>query len=97
MNRPSLASFELLARRFQLILEAHSVSATQPDYSSAELIQGVARDSEVTSPALVRSVARRVKDQTEVDSVGVKVRELRQKKPGGGGYGGKGPKGGHHT
>ena len=40
MNVPALQSAELLIRRMMVIREAHKVSPSAPDYSSADIMMG---------------------------------------------------------
>ena len=40
LNAPCLQSAELLVRRMQVIREAHRISPSAPDYSSADIMVG---------------------------------------------------------
>ena len=85
LNVCSLASLEFLCRRIQAVVEAHSQNAQKPDYSSVTLFSGVSKPLDAVAPELKAFVARRAKEEADIEKVRQKVREL---KPG--------PKGGGH-
>ena len=82
LNLPSLASFEFLSRRSQLILEAHAHDAHNPDYSNSDYMAGTTREGDVVCPTLVSTVAEKMKDSAGIDSNRHKVRELRSQNDG---------------
>ena len=71
MNLASLASFELLARRWQLILEAHSRNPGSPDCDGSEYFEGVEQKFGVAPPVATRACgatdARRRGDRAAED------------------------------
>ena len=77
MNLASLASFELLARRWQLILEAHSRNPGSPDYDGSEYFEGLEKKKFGVAPSLREHVARRMRDDAEIEKQKTKARELR--------------------
>jgi hypothetical protein len=76
LNVASLASFELIARRWQLILEAHSSNPLYPDYEGHDLYTGLERSTGI-APQLTRHVATKMKDEAEVHKQRNKARESR--------------------
>ena len=81
LNLPSLACFELLARRWQLILDAHARNPLAPDYSSAEYFDGTSHSRAGVAPVLTRVVARQQRDDAEVETQRRKARDFRVAKP----------------
>ena len=76
LNVGSFASMEFLSRRFQAVVDAHSKNAQKPDYASAALFSGVSRPIDGISPELRNYVARKARDEAEVEKQRQKVREL---------------------
>jgi hypothetical protein len=77
LNLSSLAVFEHMGRRWQLIMEAHSENPNQPDYESAEYFAGTRTEKMGVAPELKSYVARQMKDDAEVKKQLTKTRELR--------------------
>ena len=77
LNLPSLACFELLARRWQLILDAHARNPLAPDYSSAEYFDGTSHSRTGVAPMLTMVVARQQRDDAEVETQRQNARDLR--------------------
>ena len=73
----SLAAFELLFQRWQLILGAHARNPLQPDYNASELFTGLSASRIGVAPALSRVVARRFREDAEVEAMRQNVRENR--------------------
>eukprot|EP00971_Amphidinium_carterae_P346029 6487276-Amphidinium_carterae.4 len=59
-------SFELVVRRWQLILEAHSSDPQAPSYASAEYFSGLEHQKFGVSPELTGHSARKMKDDAMV-------------------------------
>mmetsp|Transcript_8309 Transcript_8309/g.18577 ORF Transcript_8309/g.18577 Transcript_8309/m.18577 type:complete len:450 (+) Transcript_8309:263-1612(+) len=81
INCPSLACMEYLARRYQMILDAHNDNPLMPDYSSSEYWLDVSRTKNTVDPTLKAHIARQLKDDTEVKKQLQKSRELRSQTP----------------
>ena len=86
LNVTSLAAFEHLSRRFQLILAAHANDSLNPVYAGAEFYGGDDGD-ELLAPELRRKVLEGMKTQAKVLEVQQKQKELKVPLP-------RGPKGG---
>ena len=85
LNLVNLASMEYIGRRIQAVVDAHSINPQKPNYEVANLFTGQTRARDVVSPGLRSHVARRARDEAEVEKSRQKTRELR----GGGKGGGK--------
>ena len=83
LNLGSLACFEFLCRRVQAIVDAHAVNPQKPNYESASLFCGLPRPSDNVAPELRSYVARKARDEAEVEKQRQKVRELRAGKSAG--------------
>ena len=81
LNLAALAHMELLARRWQVIMEAHQENPTAPDYDAADYMSGAHAKKHGVCPALRAHAARLMKDDAEVKKQLSKVRELRPAKP----------------
>ena len=81
MNLAGLACFEHMARRWQLIMEAHHEDPIKPDYDSAMYFTEEAHEKTGVSPALKSHVAKQMRDDAEVKKQLGKVRELRTVTP----------------
>eukprot|EP00971_Amphidinium_carterae_P330079 6462931-Amphidinium_carterae.3 len=73
----NLVSFELVARRWQLILEAHSSDPQAPSYASAEYFSGLEHQKFGVSPELTGHIARKMKDDAMVATQKDKVQHGR--------------------
>ena len=82
LNLGGCACFELLARRWQLILSAHAKSAASPDYSGGEHFEGLERRRVGVAPQLQEYVAKKMKDEAEIEKQKDKARGLRAAAPG---------------
>ena len=92
LNVPALQSAELLARRLQLIEEAHRIAPSAPDYSSADHFMGWSSRQHGASiaPALREHVATNLRGDAAVAKEARKAAEegrLRRQKKGGRGRG----------
>ena len=86
LNLSSLAFVEMLSRRWQMIVDAHSRNPLAPNYEASEFYSGSRRERQGIAPMLSAHVARTMKDESEIDKQRNKAREAR-------GKGGKGAKG----
>ena len=89
LNLSSLAFVELLVRRWQMIVDAHSWNALAPNYEASEYYSGHRRSRFGIAPALSAHVARTMKDETEIDKQRQKAKETHGKGSGAKGEGGK--------
>ena len=80
LNASSLAGAELVARRWAIIISAHDRDPLKPDYSGSELFMGLGTESDGLAPGLMKNVARKLKDQAEVQ----RHRDSRRGLPGAG-------------
>ena len=87
LNLASLASFEHMSRRWQVIMEAHAENPTQPDYDAAAFITGEYLEKGGVAPELKAHVAKQMRDEAEVRKQLGKVRELKTGTPPGKGGG----------
>ena len=76
INMPALQSFEVLGRRVQSIVDAHSADSQRPQWSNARLFSGVGSAVDAISPELRQYVARRAKDEAEVETMRQRSRAL---------------------
>lgn len=98
INVPALQSAELLIRRMMVIREAHKVSPSAPDYSSADIMMGwqYRRSAQGVVTEMASYVATELKNEAAILKEARKAREeanLRRKNPKqkGGGQGGADP------
>ncbi len=77
LNLAALASFELVARRWQLILAAHARNPASPDYEGAEHYEGLEKRRFGIAPAMTEHVARRMKEEADIEKQRNKAREAR--------------------
>ena len=77
LNIGALQSAELLARRLQLIEDAHRGSPSNPDYSAAELYMGLQtrKDGASVVPAFQKYVAEGLKDEVAIQKEKRKAKE----------------------
>ena len=77
LNAPALQSMEMVARRLQLIEEAHRISPGSPDSSAADHFMGwnSRRHGAMVAPALSEHAATNVKNETMVAKELRKARE----------------------
>ncbi|CAK0813443.1 unnamed protein product, partial [Prorocentrum cordatum] len=68
VNMPCLAGIEVLMRRFQTLLEAHSVPGAKPNYSMASAYSGTAMLEDAAAPDLRIYGARRLKEKVLEES-----------------------------
>jgi hypothetical protein len=73
----SLASFEILAWRWQLLLTAHEVNPLPPDYGGSEYFDPLGASKGEVAPQLQRTGAKQMRDDAEVQTQRSKARELR--------------------
>lgn len=67
LNRASLASFEVLARRMQLLLDAASRDPGEGRFEDEELWSGHQQRTAGIAPALTAHVAARTKEKAEIE------------------------------
>ena len=67
VNLGSLASMEALCRSIQAIIDAYKVNANKPNFESSKYYSGLIGMQDGVSPALRAHVARRVRDDAEVE------------------------------
>ncbi len=91
LNVTSLASFEHLSRKFQLISAGHANNSLNPVYAGAEFYGGDDGE-ELLAPELRRKVLERMKTQAKVLEVQQKQKELKVPLPRGPKRGQKGDK-----
>lgn len=77
LNLPCLQSAELLARRMQVIREAHRICPSAPDYSSADVMMGwkYRRSSQGVDSELAAHVASELKNEAMIAKESRKARE----------------------
>ena len=75
LNLASLACFETLARRWQMILDAHARNPLAPNYEASEYYSGSRRGRHGIAPSLSAHVARVMKDESEIEKQRSKARE----------------------
>ena len=93
LNLPSLASFEVAARRLQSIVDAHA--GEHPNWGSARLFSGVTSAEDIVMPELRHEVAKKAKEEAEVEAMRSKGRSAAVLEAvGAGGLPGKGAAGG---
>ena len=80
VNVTSFAPFELLARRYALIVGAHSRDASNPMYSGTEFYTGEA-DEDGIAPGLQRNVAVDIKNKAMIVDAYNKSAELKVRLP----------------
>eukprot|EP00435_Cladocopium_sp_Y103_P029700 s2867_g7.t1 len=78
VNMPVLASFEVVARRVQCIVDAYSSSASSPDWSNAKLFTGYLAPEDLVMPQLKTWAARRGKEEVELFQARNRMKELRR-------------------
>ena len=88
LNLSSLSFVELLVRRWQMIVDAHSRNPLAPNYEASDYYSGHRRGRFGIAPHLSAHVARTMKDESEIDKQRSKAKEHHPK--GGHGSGGKG-------
>lgn len=91
LNLPSLASFEVICRRIQLITEAYSNPAA-PNWSGARFFSGVSRIDDFCAPELKQFVAKKSKEVAEMESAKNKGNGSTGGAGGGASSGGGGPR-----
>ena len=97
LNPSGLQSAELVVRRMQVIREAHRISPTSPDYSSADIFMGwrYRKQTQGVDSSLAAYVAVELKSDAAIAKESRKAREEQQQRrrnlPKGGG-GGADPK-----
>ena len=75
LSLASLACFETLARRWQMILDAHARNPLAPNYEASEYYSGSRRGRHGIAPSLSAHVARVMKDESEIEKQRSKARE----------------------
>ena len=84
LNLGALACMEVCSRRAQTIFDAYEVNPSKPNFESARYFSGQGSISDAVSPELRSFVARRARDDAEVEKQRQKVRELRRPPAAGG-------------
>ena len=77
LNAPALQSSELVARRLQVIREAHRISPGQPDYSAADVMMGwkYRKSGAGIDTSLAAHVATELKNEAAIAKESRKARE----------------------
>ena len=81
VNAPALASFEVLARRFQTILDAYRIPGRAPNWQMARFYSGVTAAVDAIAPELRQYGAKRAKEESDRETGTQRARGL----PGAGG------------
>ena len=76
-NIVGLACFESAARRFQLIIAAHSTDALNPVYAGTEFYGGAQDGDELIAPNLKRKVLEGTKGKSKVLKAETRAREFK--------------------
>ena len=76
LNMGCLVCFEVAARRIQSVIDAYSQDPSKPQWNNARLYSGVSSAMELVSPELRHYVARRAKEEIEVDTMRTRNRTL---------------------
>ncbi len=88
LNIASLASFEHMAHRMQLVIGAHAVGPANPTYVGSEFYGGAEDGEELIAPELRWKVNDGTKSQAKILEVQQKQRELKRPPPKGNPKGG---------
>ena len=78
LNFSSLSSTELIARRIQPTVEAHAISPQKPCYDNASLFAGQGSSVDGVCPELKSFVARKAREDAEIEKSKAKVWELKK-------------------
>jgi hypothetical protein len=73
VNLGSLICLEVLARRVQGIVDAHSVNAASPNWKLAEFYEGAAGGVDSVSEDLKRFAMRKAKDKWDLDAAALRA------------------------
>ena len=76
LNLPALCCFEVAARRIQSIVDAYAGDPSRPSWANARLYSGVGQAEDLVAPELRHYVARRAKEESDVESMRQRVRGL---------------------
>ena len=68
--------FEVASRRLQSTVDAYSQDAARPQWQAARLYSGVGSAIDAVSPELKHYIARKAKEEVEVESVRGRTRML---------------------
>ena len=90
LNLGSLAGVERMCRRLQTIFDAYDVNPAKPNFESAKLFSGMGAEMDPVAPELRSHVAKKARDEAEIEKQRQKARELRKAPPPNRGSGGKG-------
>eukprot|EP00929_Paragymnodinium_shiwhaense_P055544 TRINITY_DN27826_c0_g1_i1.p1 TRINITY_DN27826_c0_g1~~TRINITY_DN27826_c0_g1_i1.p1 ORF type:complete len:463 (+),score=96.94 TRINITY_DN27826_c0_g1_i1:88-1476(+) len=77
LNVGSMGCLELLVRRWQTILEAYEVNPTRPNWDNARYFSGLGSSVDGIVPSLKTYVAKKAKEDADVEKARQKVRELK--------------------
>ena len=80
LNLSSLAWVEVLGRRWQMILDAHSRNPLAPNYEASEFYNGSRKGRHGIAPMLSAHVAKMMKDESEIDKQRSKARDAHDPK-----------------
>lgn len=81
VNLANLAGVEVLARRLQTVFDAYELNPQRPNYEAARYFSGMGTATDAVAPELRSCVAKRARDEAEVEKQRQKARELRAKAP----------------
>ena len=81
LNLGSLAGVERMCRRLQTIFDAYDVNPAKPNFESAKLFSGMGAEMDPVAPELRSHVAKKARDEAEIEKQRQKARELRKAPP----------------
>lgn len=84
VNIANLAGVEVMARRLQTVFDAYELNPRRSNFEAAKYFSGMGSATDAVAPELRSFVARKARDDAEVEKQRQKVRELRGKAPPGG-------------
>lgn len=76
INVPSLVCFEVAARRVQSVVDAHSADGQKPSWGSAQLFSESGNPDALIAPELRQYVARRAREEAEIEATRQRSRTL---------------------
>lgn len=81
VNIANLAGAEVLARRLQTVFDAYELNPQRPNYEAARYFSGMGTATDAVAPELRSYVAKKARDEAELEKQRQKARELRAKAP----------------
>ena len=77
LNIGNLFCLELAARRWEAVVDAYATNAGKPNYDAVALFNPLGRSVDGVPGALRAHVAKKAKEEAEIEKQRVKARELR--------------------